>query len=54
VPRYMQLLASGGSEAPHVLLDKLGVDVTDPGFWELGLKLLGDMVSDAERLASAL
>src|SRR5262249_15202889 len=34
VPRYLQLLSSGGSEAPHVLLAKLGVDVTDPGFWE--------------------
>jgi oligoendopeptidase F len=54
VPRYLQLLASGGSEAPHELLAKLGVDVTDPGFWELGLKLLGEMVSEAERLAAAL
>ncbi len=54
VPRYLRLLASGGSEAPHVLLARLGVDVTDPGFWELGLKLLGDMVTEAERLAAAL
>ncbi len=52
VPRYLELLASGGSDAPHVLLAKLGVDVTDPGFWELGLKLLGDMVQEAEELAS--
>ena len=32
-------------DAPHVLLAKLGVDVTDPAFWELGLRLLGDMVT---------
>lgn len=51
VPRYLDLLSSGGSDAPHVLLAKLGVDVTDPGFWELGLKLLGDMVAEAEELA---
>jgi len=51
VPKYLELLASGGSDAPHVLLSKLGVDVNDPGFWELGLNLLGDMVSEAERLA---
>jgi len=37
-----------------VLVSRLGVDVTDPGFWELGLQLLGDMVTDAERLASGL
>jgi oligoendopeptidase F len=51
VPKYLELLASGGSDAPHVLLAKLGVDVTDPGFWGLGLRLLDDMVSEAEELA---
>ncbi len=51
VPKYLELLASGGSEAPHVLLAKLGVDVTDPSFWELGLKLLEGMVAEAEELA---
>jgi oligoendopeptidase F len=54
VPRYLDLLAAGGSEAPHVLLARLGVDVTDPAFWELGLRLLDDMVGEAERLAAAL
>jgi oligoendopeptidase F len=52
VPRYLELLQSGGSEAPHVLLAKLGVDVNDPAFWELGLRLLGDMVGEAESLAA--
>ena len=51
---YLELLASGGSEAPHVLLAQLGVDVNDPGFWELGLRLLGDMVGEAEQLAAKL
>jgi len=54
VPRYLDLLAAGGSDAPHVLLAKLGVDVTDPAFWELGLRLLGDMVGEAESLAEKL
>jgi oligoendopeptidase F len=54
VPRYLELLAAGGSDAPHVLLAKLGVDVNDPAFWELGLHLLADMVSEAEQLASKL
>jgi len=52
VPKYMDLLSSGGSNAPHILLAKLGVDVTDPAFWELGLQLLGDMVTEAEGLAA--
>ena len=54
VPRYLDLLASGGSDAPHELLAKLGVDVRDPAFWELGLRLLGDMVGEAERLAGEI
>jgi oligoendopeptidase F len=54
VPRYLDLLAAGGSDAPHVLLAKLGVDVTDPAFWELGLRLLGDMVGEAESLAEKM
>jgi oligoendopeptidase F len=52
VPRYLDLLSAGGSEAPHVLLARMGVDVTDPAFWELGLRLLDDMVGEAERLAA--
>jgi oligoendopeptidase F len=54
VPKYLDMLAAGGSEAPHVLVGKLGVDVTDPGFWELGLQLLGDMVGEAEKLAAQI
>ena len=37
-----------------MLLAKVGVDVTDPKFWELGLRLLGDMVGEAEALAAKL
>jgi oligoendopeptidase F len=51
VPRYLELLAAGGSDAPDRLQARLGVDVTDPGFWERGLRLLGEMVSEAETLA---
>jgi oligoendopeptidase F len=54
VPRYLELLSAGGSDAPDALLARLGVDVNDPGFWELGLCLLGDMVTEAERLAVVL
>ena len=54
VPKYLDLLSAGGSAAPDALLARLGVDVTDPGFWELGLKLLGEMVDQAEELAAKL
>ncbi len=51
VPLYLELLSAGGSEAPHVLLSRLGMDVNDAAFWDLGLGLLGDMVTQAEQLA---
>jgi oligoendopeptidase F len=54
VPKYLDMLSRGGSEAPHVLVGRLGVDVTDPGFWGLGLRLLDDMVTEAEKLAAQL
>ena len=54
VPKYLELLAAGGSEAPDVLLQGLGVNVNDLNFWELGLKLLDGMVEEAESLAAQL
>jgi oligoendopeptidase F len=54
VPKYLEMLSAGGSDAPHVLVGRLGVDVTDPAFWGLGLRLLDDMVSEAEGLAAKL
>jgi oligoendopeptidase F len=51
VPRYLELLRAGGSDAPAALLAKLGLDVTDPGFWDGGLALLGELVAEAEALA---
>jgi oligoendopeptidase F len=51
VPRYLELLSSGGSDKPDRLLKRLDIDVTDAGFWELGLRLLDEMVAKAEMLA---
>ena len=53
VPRYLDLLAAGGSEAPAVLLQRLGVDVTDAAFWEHGLMVMRRLVAEATALADA-
>jgi oligoendopeptidase F len=50
-PRYMDLLRAGGSDTPAALLARMGLDVTDPGFWDGGLALLSDLVAEAEALA---
>jgi oligoendopeptidase F len=48
---YLDFLASGGSMAPDEAVRKVGVDITDPGFWDSGLDIVEEMVSQVERLA---
>jgi len=45
-------LKSGCSEAPEVLLKKVGADITDAGFWQKGLDMLSTLVDMAETLAA--
>jgi len=52
VDAYLDFLASGGSMAPDEAVRKVGMDITDPGFWDAGLDILGGMVAEVERLAA--
>lgn len=54
VPKYLDLLSRGGSESPVDLLARLGINLNDTSFWDLGLKLLDRMVTDVENLATQL
>jgi oligoendopeptidase F len=51
VPRYLELLASGGSRTPEELGSIVGVDLADPGFWDAGLALVEEQLRAAEELA---
>ncbi|OPL14385.1 MAG: oligoendopeptidase F [delta proteobacterium ML8_D] len=51
VPRYLDLLASGGSDTPYVLLKSFGIDLHNPDFWQQGLNVIDDMVKEIEQLA---
>jgi oligoendopeptidase F len=53
VPRYLELLAAGGSRSPQELGEIVGIDLADPGFWEAGLDLVERQLKDAERAAEA-
>jgi len=53
VPRYLQLLAAGGSKSPEELGRIVGVELSDPGFWEAGLDLVEHQLTDAEEAARA-
>jgi oligoendopeptidase F len=53
VPRYLELLAAGGSRSPEELGRIVGVDLADPGFWEAGLDLVERQLEEAEEAARA-
>jgi oligoendopeptidase F len=52
VPRYIELLSAGGSRSPEHLAEIVGIDLTDPGFWDSGLALVEEQLSEAEALAA--
>ncbi|MFN8112420.1 MAG: M3 family oligoendopeptidase [Solirubrobacterales bacterium] len=51
VPGYLEMLASGGSRPPEELAAIVGVDLTDPGFWDSGLNLVAEQLDQAEAAA---
>jgi oligoendopeptidase F len=54
VPKYLEMLSAGGSMLPSDLVRRVGVDITDAGFWQGGLDLLAAMVTEAEDLVTSL
>jgi oligoendopeptidase F len=53
VPRYLEMLAAGGSRSPQELGEIVGVDLADPGFWTAGLDLVERQLQEAEAAAQA-
>jgi oligoendopeptidase F len=48
VPRYLNLLAAGGSKPPHDILQAVGVDMTAESFWQSGFQAISGMISQLE------
>jgi oligoendopeptidase F len=51
VPSYLEMLAAGGSKSPEEVAAIVGIDLTDPGFWEAGLDLVERQLAQAEEAA---
>ncbi|GAB3675483.1 M3 family oligoendopeptidase [Actinocorallia lasiicapitis] len=51
VPRYLDLLSAGGSRSPEALTRLVGIDLTDPTFWDQGLDLVERQLTAAESAA---
>ena len=45
------MLSRGGSVSPNALLEPFGIDLADPTFWDGGVRVLGDLVTEAEAMA---
>jgi oligoendopeptidase F len=48
VPKYLALLATGGSQSPEQILAKAGVDMTSEAFWQSGFDTIREMVAQLE------
>lgn len=51
VDKYLELLSLGGSKKPAQLAALMGLDIEDRSFWDSGIRLLDDLVSQAEAIA---
>ncbi len=51
-PKYLDVLAAGGSDKPENIMAKVGVDLTDPHFWQQGLATIDEMVNQLEDLVA--
>lgn len=52
--KYLELLSAGGSEWPEDLVAKMGLDITQPDFWQKGLNSFGKMVEEAEEMTEQI
>ncbi len=50
IPRYLDLLSSGGKEPPSRLLEEFGISLDDPRFWYEGLDIIDGMLKQMEEL----
>ncbi len=51
IPRYLKILAYGGSKSPAEILSEAGIDMASPAFWQGGFDVIADMIKELEALA---
>lgn len=50
IPKYLNILSSGGSRKPEELLKESGMDISRDEFWQQGFDLLGDKIHELEKM----
>lgn len=51
VPKYLRILAYGGSKGPADILNEAGIDIAAAAFWQGGFDVIADMIRELETLA---
>ena len=51
IPKYLKILAYGGSLSPAEMLDEAGIDMTSAAFWQGGFDVIAGMIDELETLA---
>ena len=49
-PGYLKLLTYGGSARPAEILEEVGIDVTDPAFWQGGFAIVEERLRELEQI----
>ena len=49
IPKYVDMLSTGGSETPRTILDKVGVQMSSENFWQSGFDTIREMVRKLEQ-----
>jgi oligoendopeptidase F len=52
VPKFKRILSAGSSISPREIGKVVGVDITDPSFWNLGMKQYGGFLRELERIVN--
>ncbi len=50
IPRYIKILAAGGSDAPQHILSEAGIDITQAEFWQGGFDVIKALVDELEAI----
>ena len=50
IPKYIELLSSGGSKPPQEILSKLDIDINSEDFWNSGFKIVEKMINELKEL----
>jgi oligoendopeptidase F len=49
-PRYLQILAAGGSKSPEAILTRAGIDMHSAAFWQGGFDVISGLVDQLEKM----